>query len=145
MGGRLEPPYKLYIISDENTSNNVKEIYCSKTDLSWDRSQENVQTETNIIISTENVNTNISSDNNYLQSTNVQLEKILQRFVTVELFETIYNDYIVCKHYIKVILENVKVYGNISSQFTEINEKIYQSKIKLLEENVEKLKLKIKV
>ena len=52
------------------------------------------------------------------------------------------DDYIECKHYINDILENLKVNGNILSQFKETNdlEKSYQSKIKSSEENVEKLK-----
>ena len=52
------------------------------------------------------------------------------------------DDYIEYKHYINDILENLKVNGNILSQFKETNdlEKSYQSKIKSLEENVEKLK-----
>ena len=66
------------IIFDENTKNNsVEEINCSNTDLPLDRSQENLETETNIAISTENINTSISNNNN-----NLQLEKI-QQFVTM--------------------------------------------------------------
>ena len=44
------------------------------------------------------------------------------------------------------VIENLKVNCNILGQFKEVNdpEKSYQSKIKLLEENVEKLKTKIK-
>ena len=51
----------------------------------------------------------------------------------VELFNTVYDDYIEYKHYIN-ILENLKGNGNILSQFKETNdlEKSYQSKIKLL-------------
>ena len=107
------------IIFDENTSNNSVEE-----------------------ISTGNINTIVSNDNNNLQSTNVYPEKIQQKFVTVELFNTFYDDYIEHKHYINDILESVKVNGNILSQFTETNdlEKSYQSKIKSLEENVEELK-----
>ena len=131
------------IVFDKNTSNNsVEEINCTKADLWFDRSQENLETETNIMFSTENINTNISNDKNNLQWTYVQPEKIQQRFVTVELFNTFYDDYIQCKHYINDILENLKVNGNILSHFKETNEheKSYQSKIKSLEENVEKLK-----
>ena len=52
------------------------------------------------------------------------------------------DDYTEYKHYINDILENLKVNGNILSQFKETNdlEQSYQSKIKSLEENVEKLK-----
>ena len=131
------------IVFDKNTSNNsVEEINCTKADLWFDRSQENLETETNIMFSTENINTNISNDKNNLQWTYVQPEKIQQRFVTVELFNTFYDDYIQCKHYINNILENLKVNGNILSHFKETNEheKSYQSKIKSLEENVEKLR-----
>ena len=101
-----------------------------------------METETNITISTENINTNISNFNDNVQSTNVQREKIQQKFVMVELFNTFYDDYREYKYYINDILENYKVNGNILSQFKETNdlEKSYQSKIKLLEENVEKLK-----
>ena len=128
------------VIFDENTR--TEEINCNKADLSLDRSQENLETESNITTSTENINTNISNDNYNLQSINVQPEKIQRKFVTVELFNTFYDDYIQHKHYINDILENLKVNGNILSQFKEANdlEKNYQSKIKLLEENVEKLK-----
>ena len=131
------------IVFDKNTSNNsVEEINCTKADLWFDRSQGNLETETNIMFSTENINTNISNDKNNLQWTYVQPEKIQQRFVTVELFNTFYDDYIQCKHYINDILENLKVNGNILSHFKETNEheKSYQSKIKSLEENVEKLR-----
>ena len=116
-------------------------LFCNKTDLSFDSSPENLETETNITISTGNINTNISNDNN-LQSSNVHTEKIQQKFVTVELFNTFYDDYIEYKDYINDILENLKVNGNILRQLTETNdlEKSYQSKIKSLEENVEKLK-----
>ena len=95
------------IIFDENTSNNsVEEINCNKDDLSLDRSQKNLETEINITISTENININIS--NNNLQFTNVQPEKTQQKFVTVELFNTFYDDYIEYKYkyYINDILEN---------------------------------------
>ena len=135
------------IIFDENTSSNsVEEIKCNKAALSVDSSPENFETETNITISTENINTNISNDNNNLQSTNVNPEKTQQQFVTVELFNRFYDDYAEYKHYISDILENLKVNSNILGQFKEVNdpEKSYQSKIKLLEENVEKLKTKIK-
>ena len=94
-------------IFDENTSNNsVEERNCNKDDLSLDRSQKNLETETNITISTENININIS--NNILQFTNVQPEKTQEKFVTVELFNTFYDDYIEYKykHYINDILEN---------------------------------------
>ena len=131
------------IVFDKNTDNNsVEEKNCTKADLWFDRSQENLETETNIMFSTENINTNISNDKNNLQWTYVQPEKIQQRFVTVELFNTFYDDYIQCKHYINDILENLKVNGNILSHFKETNEheKSYQSKIKSLEENVEKLR-----
>ena len=47
------------------------------------------------------------------------------------------DDYIEYKHYINDILENLKVNGNILSQFKETNE---QSNIRSLEENLEKLK-----
>ena len=55
-------------------------------------------------------------------------------------------DYIECKNYINDILENLKVNGTILSQFKETTnlEKIFQSKIKSIEENVEKLKTEIK-
>ena len=66
-----------------------KSIVIIKTDLSFDNSPENLETETNMIISTENINTNISNDNN-LQCTNVSPEKIQQKFVTVELFNCCY-------------------------------------------------------
>ena len=46
------------------------------------------------MFSTENINTNISNDKNNLQWTYVQPEKIQQRFVTVELFNTFHDDYI---------------------------------------------------
>ena len=51
----------------------------------------------------------------------------------VELFNTVYDDYIEYKHYIN-ILENLKGNGNILSQFKETNdlEKNYQRKIKSL-------------
>ena len=44
------------------------------------------------------------------------------------------------------VIENLKVNCNILGQFKEVNdpEKSYRSKIKLVEENVEKLKTKIK-
>ena len=131
------------IVFDKNTSNNsVEEKNCTKADLWFDRSQENLETESNIMFSTENINTNVSNDKNNLQWTYVQPEKVQQRFVTVELFNTFYDDYIQCKHYINDILENLKVNGNILSHFKETNEheKSYQSKTKSLEENVEKLK-----
>ena len=65
------------IIFDENTSNNsVEEINRNKADLSLDGSLENLETETKITISTKNINTNISNDNNNLQSINVPPEKI---------------------------------------------------------------------
>ena len=50
-----------------------------------------------------------------------------------------YTEY---KHYINDILENLKVNGNILSQFKETNdlEQSYLSKIKSLKENVKKLK-----
>ena len=67
-----------------------KSIVIIKTDLSFDNSPENLETETNMIISTENINTNISNDNNNLQCTNVSPEKIQQTFVTVELFNCCY-------------------------------------------------------
>ena len=67
-----------------------KSIVIIKTDLSFDNSPENLETETNMIISTENINTNISNDNNNLQCTNVYPEKIQQKFVTVELFNCCY-------------------------------------------------------
>ena len=95
------------IIFDENTSNNsVEETNCNEDDLSLDRSQKNLETETNIIISTENININISNNNNKLQFTNAQPKKTQQKFVTVELFNTFYDDYIEYKHYINDILEN---------------------------------------
>ena len=61
-------------------NNSVEEINCSNTDLSLDRSQENLETETNIAVSTENINTSISNNNN--NNNNLQLEKI-QQFVTM--------------------------------------------------------------
>ena len=76
-------------------------------------------------------------NNNNFQSTNVHPEKIQQRFVAVELFVTFYDNYIEYKDYINDILENLKVNGNILSQFKETNE---QSNIRSLEENLEKLK-----
>ena len=81
-------------------------------------------------------------NNNNFQSTNVYPEKIQQKFVAVKLFNIFYDNYIEYKHYINDILENFKVNGNILSQFKKTNdlEKSYQSKIKSLEENVEKLK-----
>ena len=94
------------VIFDKNTS--IEEINCNKADLSLDRSRENLETETNITISTENIKTNISNDNYNLQSTNGQPEKIQQKFVTVELFNTFYYDYIEYKHYINDFLENLK-------------------------------------
>ena len=52
------------------------------------------------------------------------------------------DDYTEYKHYINDILENLKVNGNILSQFKETNdlEQSYLSKIKSLKENVKKLK-----
>ena len=81
-------------------------------------------------------------NNNNFQSNNVHPEKIQQKFVAVESFVAFYDNYIEYKYYINDILENLKVNGNILSQFKETNdlEKSYQSKIKSLEENVEKLK-----
>ena len=83
-------------------------------------------------------------NNNNFQSTNVHPEKIQQKFVAVESFVAFYDNYIEYKYYINDILENLKVNGNILSQFKETNdlEKSYQSKIKSLEENVEKQKIK---
>ena len=51
----------------------------------------------------------------------------------VELFNTVYDDYMEYKHYIN-ILENLKGNGNILSQFKETNdlEKNYERKIKSL-------------
>ena len=54
-----------------------KKKNCSKTDLSSDKSQENLETENRTTISTQKIITNVSDDNNNnLQSTNVQPEKI---------------------------------------------------------------------
>ena len=64
----------------------------------------------------------------------ITYKKIQKKFITVELFNTSYDDYIECKYYIINILENLKVNGNILSQFKETNdhEKSYQSKIKCI-------------
>ena len=70
-----------------------KEIDCNKTDLLFNSSLENLETETSITISTENISSNIGSDNNNIQSTNVHPEKIQQTFVTVESYNGFYDDY----------------------------------------------------
>ena len=71
-----------------------KEIDCNKTDLLFNSSLENLETETSITISTENISSNIGSDNNNnIQSTNVHPEKIQQTFVTVESYNAFYDDY----------------------------------------------------
>ena len=55
----------------------LKKKNCSKTDLSSDKSQENLEIENRTTISTQKIITNVSDDNNNnLQSTNVQPEKI---------------------------------------------------------------------
>ena len=70
-----------------------KEINCNKTDLIFNSSLENVEVETSITISTENISSNIGNDNNNIQSTNIHPEEIQQTFVTVESYNAFYDDY----------------------------------------------------
>ena len=64
-------------------------------------------------------------------------------YVSLELFNTFYDDYIECKHYVNHIIQNISSNKEFGNSF-ENETKPQQSKIKLLQQEIQTLKYESK-